>query len=140
MKQPCTLIRLSALTLGLLLFLHQAPLAAQSAPAAAPSAASAPTPEQVVDKMSEKLSLTADQKAKITPIIADRQSKLKALEANTSLPRAQRARQARTIFTESDAKIEALLTPEQQQKYTQLKQEMREQMKERAQQQGGTSG
>jgi Spy/CpxP family protein refolding chaperone len=139
MKRAHTLTALSALTLGLLLG-HQAPLAAQSAPAAAQPPASTPTPEQVVDKMSEKLSLSADQKAKITPIIADRQTKLKALAANGSLTQMQRARQARSIFQESDAKIEALLTPEQLPKYAQIKEEAREQLRQRAQQRGGTSG
>jgi len=139
MKRANTLTVLSALTLGLLLLGHEAPLAAQSAPATAQPGAGAPSPEQVVDKMSEKLSLSADQKVKITPIIADRQAKLKALAANGSLTQMQRARQARSIFNDSDTKIEALLTPEQQQKYTQIKQEAREQLRERAQQRGGAS-
>lgn len=136
MKRANTLMVLSALTLGVLLG-RAVPVAAQSTPAAQP-ATGAPTPEQVVDKMSEKLSLTADQKAKITPIIADRQTKLKALAADSSLTQMQRARQARGIFSASDSKIEAILTPDQQQKYAQVKEEAREQLRERAQQHGGT--
>jgi Spy/CpxP family protein refolding chaperone len=137
MKQANRLMLLAAVLLGLLLCVREGPLAAQTAPAA-PSAADLPTPEQVVGKMSDKLSLNADQKTKITPIIADRQAKLKALSADTSLSRPQRMRQARSILNDSDSKINAILTPEQQQKYTQMQQEMREQMRERAQQHGGS--
>jgi Spy/CpxP family protein refolding chaperone len=139
MKTPSRLILLCAMTVGVLLCLHEGPLAAQTSPAAQ-GAADLPTPEQVVSKMSDKLSLSADQKTKITPIIADRQAKLKALSANTSLSRPQRMRQARSILNDSDSKINAILTPEQQQKYSQMQQEMREQMKERAQQHGAGTG
>jgi len=134
MKQANRVLPLAALALGGLLFLREAPLAAQSAPAAPPAGLSAPTPQQVVDKMDGKLSLTADQKAKITPIVADRQAKFKALADNTSLTRPQRAQQMRAIWKDSDGQINAILTPEQQQKYTEYKQELREQMKEHAQQ------
>ena len=139
MKRTHTVTVFLVLTLGLLLFAYEAPLTAQSAPAAQPGAG-APTPEQVVDKLSEKLSLSPDQKTKITPIIAERQSKLKALAANGSLTQMQRGRQARAILNDSDSKIEAILTPEQQQKYAQIKQETREQLRERAQQHAGTAG
>src|SRR5262249_44135939 len=122
MKSPKRLIPLCAVTLGLLLSVREVPLAAQTSPTA-PAAAEVPTPEQVVSKMSDKLSLSADQRNKITPIITDRQAKLKALNANTSLSRPQRLRQMRSIFESSDSQINAILTPEQQQKYTQMKQE-----------------
>src|SRR5215475_3717354 len=93
-----------------------------------------PTPDEVVAKMSTKLSLTDDQKTKIKPIIADRQEKLKALAADTSTPRLQKARKMKTIFDDSDTKINALLTDDQKKKYAEMSEEMRQEDRERREQ------
>jgi len=97
-------------------------------------AGSWPTPDEVVSKLDSKLSLTDDQKAKITPIIAERQEKLKALQADTSGRRLRKARKAKSIFEDSDKKIKAVLTDDQKQKYEAMQQEMRQQARERLQQ------
>jgi hypothetical protein len=99
-----------------------------------------PTPEEVVSKLDSKLSLSDDQKAQITPIIADRQQKLKALATDTSMRRWKKARKMKSVFQDSDKKIKALLTDDQKQKYTQMEQEMRDQARQRMQErQGGSS-
>jgi Spy/CpxP family protein refolding chaperone len=85
-----------------------------------------PSPEQVVNVLANKLALSDAQKNAITPIIADRQQKMKDLMSDSS-PGRQRGRQMRQIMSDSDAKINAILTPDQQQKYAQLEQERREQ-------------
>jgi protein CpxP len=92
-----------------------------------------PTPEEVVSRLDSKLSLSDDQKAKITPIIADRQQKLKALAADTSMRRWKKARKMKSVFQDSDKKIKALLTDDQKQKYTQMEQEMRDRARQRMQ-------
>ena len=97
-----------------------------------------PTPEQVVARLDSKLSLSDDQKAKITPIIADRQEKLKDLQAESGR-RMKKAREAKSIFQDSDKKIEAVLTDDQKQKYEELEKQMREQMEERRQQRNNAS-
>ena len=99
-----------------------------------PEETAAPTPDEVVGILDSKLSLSDDQKAKITPIIADRQQKMKALKTDTSLRPMQRMRKAKEILSDSDKKINAVLTPDQQQKYAQIEQQMQEQMKQRMQQ------
>ena len=96
-----------------------------------------PTPEKAVARMSAKLNLTDDQKSKITPIIADRQEKMRALAADTSGRKMRKARKAKSIMSDSDKKIEAVLTSDQKKTYEQMKQEMREQMKARRQQSEG---
>jgi Spy/CpxP family protein refolding chaperone len=102
-------------------------------------ARSMPSPDQVVAKMDSKLSLSDDQKAKITPIIADRQEKIKEL-AQSSERRRKKGREMKSIISDSDKKIEALLTNDQKQKYEELKQSRKEQMKERrAARQSGSS-
>ncbi len=96
-----------------------------------------PTPEEAVARMSSKLNLSDDQKTKITPIIADRQSQMRALMADTSGRRMQKARKAKSIMSDSDKKIEAVLTSDQKKTYEQMKEEMREQMRARMQQRNG---
>jgi len=92
-----------------------------------------PTPDEAVARMSTKLNLTDDQKSKITPIIADRQAQMRALMADSSGRRLQKARKAKSIMSDSDKKIEALLTSDQKKAYEQMKEERREQMQSRRQ-------
>lgn len=125
----------------LLALLASAPQAAQAfqEQASSQGARRFPSPEEVVARLDEKLSLSDDQKAKITPIIADRQQKLKELAANGSGRRFQKARKMKAIYSESDDKIKALLSDDQKQKYSELQQQMREQMKQRRQQRANSS-
>jgi periplasmic protein CpxP/Spy len=83
-----------------------------------------PTPDEVVVKMDSKLSLSDDQKAKITPIIAERQEKMKSL-ASEGGRRRKKAHEMKAIMEDSDKKIKALLTDDQKKKYDELEQEMR---------------
>jgi Spy/CpxP family protein refolding chaperone len=98
-----------------------------------------PTPEEAVTRMSSKLNLTDDQKAKITPIISDRQSQMRALMADTSGRRMKKARKAKSIMSGSDKKIEAILTSDQKKTYAQMKEQSKEQLQERRQQNAGSS-
>jgi len=107
--------------------------AAQS-PQGTPAADEAAAPDKVAAMLADKLSLSDDQKSQIEPIIADRQAQLRALRNDQSLRRLQRAREAKRIFKESDKKIGAILTPDQKKQYAALEKEMRERMKDRAQQ------
>jgi Spy/CpxP family protein refolding chaperone len=84
--------------------------------------------------MNSKLNLTDDQKAKITPIIADRQTQMRALIADTSGRRLQKARKAKSIMSDSDKKIEAVLTSDQKKTYAEMKEQMKEQLQARRQQ------
>lgn len=93
-----------------------------------------PSPEEAVARLNSKLALTDDQKSKITPIIADRQAKMQALMEDTSGRRFQKARKAKSILSDSDKKIEAVLTADQKKLYEQMKEERREQMQSRMQQ------
>jgi len=95
-----------------------------------------PSPDEAVDRLSTKLNLSDDQKSKITPIIADRQAKMRELMADSSGRRLQKARKAKSIISDSDKKIEALLTSDQKKTYEQMKEERREQMQSRMQERG----
>lgn len=122
---------------GLLALLAVAPPAARAFPQAESDQEQTTrktlTPDEVVTMLDSKLSLSADQKARITPIIADRQEKIRALAEDQSTRRMKKAREMKSIYEDSDKKIKALLNDNQKQKYTQIEQQLREQVKERRQ-------
>jgi protein CpxP len=93
----------------------------------APGAAPAPqhSPTEVVEMLGKRLSLSDEQKSQILPIITERQQKIQAIRNDASLQPHQRMSQVQSIMKDSDAKINALLTPEQQQGYSQIEQGMR---------------
>jgi protein CpxP len=82
-------------------------------------------PSDVVDLLAKRLSLTDDQKSKILPIIAERQQKMQEIRNDAATPARQKIQQARGIKLDSNAKIDAVLTPVQQQAYSQIEQQMR---------------
>lgn len=90
----------------------------------------APTPDEVVAMLDNKLSLSDDQKTRIKSIIADRQQKIRGLAADSGR-RLRKARKMKSIFEESDKKIMALLNDDQKQKYTEIEQQMRERARQR---------
>jgi protein CpxP len=70
------------------------------------------------------------KRRRFTPIIADRQDKMKAL-ASESGRRRKKAREIRSIMSESDNKMGAVLNDEQKNKYEEMQQERWEHAKER---------
>ncbi|MDB6104858.1 MAG: hypothetical protein JWO52_4857 [Gammaproteobacteria bacterium] len=107
--------------------------AAGAAPtAAAPTAAAAfPPPAEVVSRLQIKLSLSADQASAITPIVASRQERLKAVLSDTGARPLKRRRELREIVADSDKQINALLTPEQQKQYAEIEKQLHEELKQR---------
>ena len=69
--------------------------------------------------LTKRLSLTAEQAAQIEPILAARQEQMKALRPTADAKPDFKAQheQMKTIMTETDAKVEAVLTPDQKQKF-----------------------
>jgi hypothetical protein len=104
--------------------------AAEAGPDAAP-ATGLPSPQEVVSRLQAKLSLSAEQASGLTPIIASRQEKLKALMAQSGGRPMKKRREMREIVSESDKQINALLSPEQQKQYAQIEKQMQEEFKQR---------
>lgn len=67
--------------------------------------------------MTKQLGLSSDQQNQIRPILADRQQKMQALWQNQSLSEEDRRSQMRSLRQDSNAKIEAVLTDAQKQKF-----------------------
>jgi len=81
----------------------------------------AANPAHQTKELSKKLGLTADQAAKIEPVLADRDQRIAALQANTSLDPKSMKQQRRAIMMDTQSKLNAVLTPAQQQQLATLK-------------------
>ena len=80
---------------------------------------------QRLQKLKQELGLTPAQVAKIRPIFEKAGAQLKALRDNTSLPAAQKRQKMRQIFAASAQQIRPILTPQQLQKWKQIREEHR---------------
>ncbi len=83
--------------------------------------------QEIVDQ----LQLTPEQKAQLAPIVEKEAADLQALRDDNSLTRMQRARRARAINNNARKEIRALLTPEQQKTFDEIRAETRARMKEK---------
>jgi protein CpxP len=81
------------------------------------------SPEQHLQMLSEKLNLTDEQKTTLKPILEDQALQMKAIHADTSLSEEQKRDKTKTIHETFHDKINAVLTPEQQLKFKQIKHE-----------------
>ena len=83
-------------------------------------------PERRVEMMQRRLGLTADQTTQVRAIFADGRAKMEALRSNTSLAPADRRAQGEALRQDQDAKIHAVLTPDQKTKFDEMEARMRE--------------
>jgi hypothetical protein len=63
------------------------------------------------------------------PIIVERRQKIQEVRTTATSPRRQKMSQVRGIYEDSDKRINALLTAEQQKGYAALEQEMKSQQR-----------
>jgi Spy/CpxP family protein refolding chaperone len=100
-------------------------LQTDAAPAPSESETVGRSANDVLAVMAKRLSLTDDQKSKILPILVERRQKIHELRTTSTLPPRQKMGQVRSIYEDSDKRINALLTAEQQKDYAALEQEMK---------------
>lgn len=108
--------------------------AAQMAPGTAAQAPGAADKQELMAKMEQMttaLQLTPQQKQQMAPIMIEEAQKMKAIKTNTSLGPMQKAMQMKQLGTDMDAKVQPILSPEQYQKFQQMRQQEREQMMEK---------
>jgi len=73
----------------------------------------APNPHKAALRISRELNLPPDQAAKLEPILAERQQKVMALRADTSLTEEQRRKQMHTIQAATRLQMANVLSPDQ---------------------------
>jgi len=79
------------------------------------------------EKLKQELGLTPGQAAKIKPIFEKTAQQVKALRSSVSLSAAQKKEQIRQIVASSFQQIRPILTPQQLQKWKQIREEHRSQ-------------
>ena len=84
-----------------------------------------------LQQMSKELSLTEDQKTKLKPILPEEAQKLQELRSDTTSTRQQTFQKAKAIQAEYKPQIDNILTPEQQQKWQEMKQQAKSEARER---------
>ena len=79
--------------------------------------------DEAVNVLAKRLSLTEDQKSKILPLIVERRRKIQEVWTSSTLFVRQKQVQVRGINEDSDRRINALLTGDQQKAYFALEQD-----------------
>jgi Spy/CpxP family protein refolding chaperone len=73
--------------------------------------------------ISQQLSLTPEQKAKVLPILADEAPKVQAIKNDNSVSKMQKIQQIKAIHRQTDPQMKAILSPEQYQKLQTIRQQ-----------------
>jgi protein CpxP len=77
-----------------------------------------------LDALTTRLKLTPDQQEKIKPILADRDTQMTALRGDQSASQDDRRAKMMKIRTDTNDKINAVLTPDQQAEFKKMNDEM----------------
>ena len=104
-------------------------LAFAQQPGAPPSPGGAASPAvQRLQQMAQQLNLSESQKDKILPILMREAPKAKAIKEDPTLPKNEKVARLMEIRNSTDDSIRPILTPDQQMKFDQIRQEQRQQM------------
>ncbi len=87
--------------------------------------------EQRVERLDKELTLTADQKTKITAELEKENKARQDIFQNSSLTREERRQKMQGLNEEQTKAFKGILTPEQFTKWDKMREQMREQMRDR---------
>ena len=76
-----------------------------------------PDPAEQLKQMAELLTLTAEQKTKLEPILKEQGEKMRAIFADQTTPKEDSRKKMTEMRTEFTGKLKAVLTKEQGEKY-----------------------
>ncbi len=82
--------------------------------------------ERHIDRMSEKLSLTEQQKKDVSPIIKSEMKEVRAVMNDKSLAKEQKWEKINAIHQTTKEQLSRILTPEQQNKYAEIENQAHE--------------
>ena len=124
----CILSAVLVLSLGSIVGFAQTTLPAQSRnPAVVQHQRHAHNPHKAAMRMGKKLGLTEEQTSRLEPILSDRQQKVQALRANSSLTDAEREQQMKTIQQTARMQMSNVLSPDQMKQLKQMHREKKQQ-------------
>jgi periplasmic protein CpxP/Spy len=78
------------------------------------------SPEQRLQHMTKMLNLTPEQQEKIKPILENQSTQMQSLHQDTSMSRDDKMAKAQQLRQTTDEQIKGILTPEQQQKWSEM--------------------
>ncbi len=84
-----------------------------------------PSVEQRMERMTEELKLTDEQKPKVKAVLEDSQKKRQELFSDSSVAREDRREKMRGIMENEDKKLKEILTADQYAKHEKMREEMR---------------
>lgn len=93
------------------------------------------SPDHAIERLDERLNLTEQQKSTVHSYLEDQRSQMEVVRNDTSLTREQRGERMREISQQTRAKVQSILTVEQQQKVEELRSEARQSRQQRGQEQ-----
>jgi protein CpxP len=73
--------------------------------------------------LSKELNLTDEQKAQVKPILDEQSKQMRATQEDTSLTQDQKREKMKQIHQTTHSQINGVLTPEQQKKFAEMKEE-----------------
>jgi len=88
-----------------------------------------PSVDDQIKHLTQKLSLTDDQQAKLKPILEDQRKQMEQVHNDSSLSREDRFSKMQQLRTSGDTQIKAVLTADQQKKFDQMREEQRSHMR-----------
>lgn len=89
-----------------------------------------PSVDDQLKMMTDKLGLTADQQAKIKPILEDQRTQAQAVMKDDSLSQDDKRTKMHSLHESTNSKVSNLLTDDQKKKYTEWQQEMHDRMRQ----------
>jgi Spy/CpxP family protein refolding chaperone len=81
-------------------------------------------PEERLKQLAEALKLTDEQKTKLEPILKEEGEKLRAIFSDANASREEKGKKMQEARKDISAKVKAVLTPEQAEKYEKLQAEI----------------
>lgn len=96
-------------------------------------------PDRAVERMTKRYNLTQDQQSKIRTILTGEHQQMMSVRDNTSISKADRWQKMKDIHSDTVAKIEGTLNPQQKEKFELDQKRMRERMEQHHMQHQGHS-
>jgi len=90
-----------------------------------------PTVDDQMKHLTKKLDLSADQQAKVKPILENQRNQMEQIHNDSSLAREDRFSKMQSIHDSANTQIKGVLNEDQQKKFDQMQQERRDRMKGR---------
>ena len=88
-----------------------------------------PTIDDQIKHLTKKLNLSADQQAKVKPILEDQRNQMEQIRSDSSMSREDRFSKMQSIHESANSQIKGVLNEDQQKKFDEMQKEQRDRMR-----------